>query len=344
MEIIRSSAHIASFAIERKRHEENLNASHGLLHSIKNAQSKYILDNYSKQLFDDLLDEILKLTESDFGFIGEIIKGSNGNPYLKTHTITNIAWNKVTRKLYEQNVAVGMEFHNLSSLFGTVITTGKPVISNDPSNDTRSGGIPKGHPPLKTFLGLPFYHSGKMTGMVGIANRPLGYNDDLVEYLQPLLMTCSNLLQAWRNDQRRRRAESALKERSFELVQKNIALKEILAQIEIEKNQFGKSVLTNVNKLLIPLLQKLGQKATRVEKKYLDLLEKNLKEITSKLGPHTSDPNFRLSHRESEVYNLVNGGLNTKEISSLLNLSDRTVETHRFNIRKKLKIGKANET
>jgi PAS domain S-box-containing protein len=337
-------AGISTDITERKEAERNLESSLGLLSSIKNAQSKYISDNYSKQLFDNLLDEILKLTESEFGFIGEIIKGTDGNLYLKTHTITNIAWNNITRKLHEKNVAVGMEFHNLNSLFGTVITTGKPVISNDPSNDPQSGGIPKGHPPLKSFLGLPFYHNSKMIGMVGMANRPLGYNDDLVEYLQPFLMTCSNLLQAWRNDQRRRKAESALKERSFELVQKNLALKEILTQIEIEKNQFGKLVLTNVNKLLIPLLHKLVKKATRVERKYLDLLEKNLKEITSKLGPHIADPNIRLSPRESEVYNMVNGGLNTKEISSLLNLSPRTVETHRFNIRKKLKFRIVNET
>ena len=106
----------------RKLTEEKLNSSLGLLRSIKNAQSKYIIDSYSKQLFDDLLDETLNLTQSEFGFIGEILKDQNGKPYLKTHTITNIAWNKETRELYDQNAATGMEFHNLATLFGAVIT------------------------------------------------------------------------------------------------------------------------------------------------------------------------------------------------------------------------------
>ena len=291
-------------------------------------------------MFDDLLGETLNLTQSEFGFIGEILKDHDGKLYLKTHTITNIAWNKETRELYDQNAATGMEFHNLATLFGAVITTGKPVISNDPSDDPRRGGIPKGHPPLKTFLGLPFYHSGKLIGMVGMANRQAGYNEELIEYLQPFLFTCSNLLQAWRNDQQRKKAESALKERTDELEHKNLALKEVLAQIENEKNKLIKAVSANVNKLLIPSLQKLSQKATGVEQKYLTLLQKNLKEITSGLGPHMSGTALSLSPRELEVCNMVNGGLNTKEIASILNLSIRTVETHRLNIRKRLKAGK----
>jgi DNA-binding CsgD family transcriptional regulator/GAF domain-containing protein len=320
--------------------EERLNSSLGLLRSIQNAQAKYIIESCSNQVFDDLLGEALNLTESQFGFIGEILNDQEGKPYLKTQSITNIAWNKKTRKLYEESASLGMEFHNLDSLFGEVITTGKPVISNDPLNDPRSRGFPKEHPPLKAFLGLPFDQGGKTIGMVGMANRPEGYNEKLIDYLQPFLFTCSNLLQAWRNDQQRKKVEWTLKEKTLELEQKNLALKEILAQIEIEKNQLIKTVSTNVNKLLIPSLQKLAQRATRVEQKYITLLKKNLKEITSGLGPHISDTHLNLSPRELEVFNMVSGGLNTKEISSLLNLSIRTVETHRFNIRKKLQVDK----
>jgi hypothetical protein len=311
------------------------------LHSIENAQSKFIIENYSSRAFDDLLSETLDLTKSQFGFIGEILNDPNGKPYLKIHTITNIAWNKSTRALFDQHASLGMEFHNLETLFGRVITTGKPVISNDPCNDSRSGGLPKGHPPLKSFLGLPFDQGGKMIGMAGMANRPEGYNEQLIDYLQPFLSTCSNLLQAWRNDQKRIQAETTLKEKTLELEQKNLALKEILAQIEIEKKQLIKTVSENVNKLLIPSLQKLSKKANRVEQKYISLVKMNLKEITSGIGTYLPDEQLNLSPREVEVFNMVNGGLNTKEISSLLNLSVRTVETHRFNIRKKLKIRRA---
>jgi GAF domain-containing protein len=76
------------------------------------------------------------------------------------------------------------------------------VLSNDPQNDPRSqsGGIPRGHPSLDCFLGVPFKVNGKMIGMVGIANRPGGYTYDLVEALQPFGDLCSSFIMSFRCD------------------------------------------------------------------------------------------------------------------------------------------------
>jgi DNA-binding CsgD family transcriptional regulator len=43
-----------------------------------------------------------------------------------------------------------------------------------------------------------------------------------------------------------------------------------------------------------------------------------------------------LTAREKEVCRMVHGGLSSKDISGLLNISPQTVEKHRKNIRKKL--------
>jgi HD-GYP domain-containing protein (c-di-GMP phosphodiesterase class II) len=104
-----------------------------------------------------------------------------------------------------------MEFHNLGTLFGKVITTRNPVISNDPSIDPRSSGTPKGHPPLKTFLGLPFYKGKAVKGVIGLANNPNGYDEDLIKYLQPILSFCSNILAAYETDEKRKAAEEDTK-------------------------------------------------------------------------------------------------------------------------------------
>ncbi len=140
-------------------------------------------------LFDGMLESLLELTESEYGFIGEINLAADGSPlmeesymkfrgrpYLKTHAITDISWNDETRAFYAENAPKGMEFHNLQTLFGAVIVTGEPVIANSPSNDPRRGGLPDGHPPLNAFLGVPFYKNGEMTGMIGVANREGGYD------------------------------------------------------------------------------------------------------------------------------------------------------------------------
>lgn len=195
---------------ERKRAEEALRRSHNLLAAISRAQSHFIIDTDPHVLFDNLLSDILSLTQSEYGFIGEVLNTAKGEPYLKTHTITNIAWNEETRALYEK-YAPNMEFYNMKTLFGAVITTGKPVIANNPSTDPRHGGLPKGHPPLNAFLCLPFYSGKRLVGMAGVANRPGGYDEGLVEYLQPLLTTCGNIIEAYRTDQLRKHAEEETK-------------------------------------------------------------------------------------------------------------------------------------
>ncbi len=91
------------------------------------------------------------------------------------------------------------------------MTTGKPVIVNDPAHDPRAGGLPPGHPPMHALLGLPFSHGGVMTGMVGIANRPGGYDETLVAYLQPLLGTCGQLVEGFCHRRFRNEAEQALR-------------------------------------------------------------------------------------------------------------------------------------
>jgi len=189
---------------------KSIEASQDLLQVLSHVQSQFILDVEPRVLFDRLLTDLLSLTESEYGFIGEVLWGDNGDPYLKTHAITNIAWNEKWMQFYQENAPKGMVFTNLKTLFGAVMTSGRPVISNDPANDARRGGLPEGHPALNAFLGLPIYRGDKLVGMIGIANRPNGYDDELVVYLEPFLATCASMIESVRTERLRKMAEEAL--------------------------------------------------------------------------------------------------------------------------------------
>ncbi|MEB3226983.1 MAG: PAS domain S-box protein [Synechocystis sp.] len=191
--------------------EVALQRSNALLETIRQAQSQFITAVDRQTIFDDLLSGLLALTESEYGFIGEVFYAEDGTaaiqegylkqrgqPYLQTHSITNIAWDEETQRLYEESLATGMRFDNLKTLFGAVIMTEKPVIANSPSTDPRRGGTPAGHPPLNAFLGLPFFGNNQLIGMIGIANRDGGYDQAIVDYLQPFLFTCINLIEGYR--------------------------------------------------------------------------------------------------------------------------------------------------
>ncbi|MCB2181020.1 MAG: response regulator [Desulfobulbaceae bacterium] len=201
------------YVAELKNTRDSLNKSKKLLLAINRAQSEFIADVSTRTLFDNLLNDLLLITASEYGFIGEVLYTDKGNPYLKTHAITNIAWNRETREFYEQNAPHGMEFSNLKTLFGRVLTTGKPVIANSPASDPRAGGIPDGHPPLKAFLGIPFSIGDTLIGLVGIANCPNGYDEEILEFLSPLLVTCARIFDSYRQEQKRLKTEEDLRKK-----------------------------------------------------------------------------------------------------------------------------------
>ena len=127
----------------------------------------------------------------------------------------------------------------------------------------------------------------------------------------------------------RKTAEEALK-------QKNVALKEILAQIEIEKRTIQDNVIANVDVLLLPTLKKMKMSGFKPE--LIDLLQRNLEELTFSFGRKISMETARLSAREIEICDLVRNGFTSKEIAGLLHLSSETVAKHRSRIRNKLGI------
>ncbi len=197
---------------ERKWTAMKLQQQHKILNAISHVQSQFIRDTDPRKVFDSLLTKILSLTKSEYGFIGEILYTESDQPYLKAYTLTNIAWNQETHDFYNKHASTGFEFTNLKTLFGAVITSGKPVIANQPESDPRRGGLPKAHPPLNAFLGIPFCLGEKITGMVGVANRPGGYDDDVIEFLRPVLDTCAHIIEALRSDNLRKQAEAALQD------------------------------------------------------------------------------------------------------------------------------------
>ena len=58
--------------------------------------------------------------------------------------MTNIAWNDETRAWYEKYKDEGLEFDNPDTLFGRTLTTGEPLLSNDPANDPAGARCPAG--------------------------------------------------------------------------------------------------------------------------------------------------------------------------------------------------------
>lgn len=173
-----------------------------LLHALSVINKAFIDPESDKRsLFRKLLNNVLEITDSEYGFLGEVLT-RDGQPYLKTYAITDISWDAETAALYQKHIDLGFEFTNLDTLFGHTLRTGETVIANNPATDNRSGGRPKGHPPLNYYLGIPIKDkSNKLSGMIGLANKPGGYSDEDVAFLSPMISLMSAFIAAIKADE-----------------------------------------------------------------------------------------------------------------------------------------------
>jgi len=133
-----------------------------------------------------------------------------------------------------------------------------------------------------------------------------------------------------------KKSNKQLEEKASELIEANAALKALLSQGSILKEEMEENVYANVQECILPLLYKLRFSLDDRQNGYADLLEKSLHELTSPFARRLSDQHHQLTAMEKQIATMVCAGNTSKEISSLLGLSLRTVETHRYHIRNKL--------
>jgi DNA-binding CsgD family transcriptional regulator len=125
--------------------------------------------------------------------------------------------------------------------------------------------------------------------------------------------------------------------KSVNLEEINSALKVLLSQLKQERLDSEAKVVSNVQELVLPYIEKLrGSRLDAQQKECLSVLEANLNNIIAPFMQNLSIASSNLTHTEMKVANLIKDGKTTKEIAVLLNLSPSTVDFHRNNIRSKL--------
>jgi len=131
--------------------------------------------------------------------------------------------------------------------------------------------------------------------------------------------------------------ESKVKERTASLEEANTALRVLLKRREEDLKEIEEKIQFNVKELVSPYIDLLKKtNLDETQKASLDMLKSNLDDIVSPFVRSLSTQYLKLTHTEVEVANLVKQGKTAKEIADLLNMSPRTIDTHRHHIRKKL--------
>ena len=157
--------------------------------------------------------------------------------------------------------------------------------------------------------------------------------DGKVEHMWGASLELSELFEA-QQALERSKAELTAQKRALE--EKNAALKELIAHIELDKKDLKDRIMANVEQVIIPSLDKI--RLNNGVEAYIEQHRKALENLTSSFGRKVADSRIKLTSREIEVCNMVKNGLTSKEIASLLKIAVHTVEKHRRMARNKLDI------
>ena len=124
---------------------------------------------------EHVLNAALRLTSSPLGFVGFIDSQSG---HLVAPTMTREIWEQC------QVPDKSFVFSHFKGLWGWVLEHKRPLLSNKPEDDPRSGGIPAGHMAIRRFLAVPVLDGEKLAGGIFLANKREEFTQDDLALLQ----------------------------------------------------------------------------------------------------------------------------------------------------------------
>jgi signal transduction histidine kinase len=178
------------------------------------------------QVLDRALGYCLELTQSAFGFIGLL----SGDEQMDVAAIKG--FEPSDPHFYENFRLIPVR----PSVFGVVITNRRSKISNDVLHDPDRVGQPRGHPPVRTFMGVPLQVGERVIGMIGVANKLSGYTTDEERLLSTFANQVAVAIENARlyEDQRRMIGELAELHRNLSHAEREKVLREERERIAAE--------------------------------------------------------------------------------------------------------------
>jgi DNA-binding CsgD family transcriptional regulator len=140
-------------------------------------------------------------------------------------------------------------------------------------------------------------------------------------------------------DELDRRVKEQTKEMGLKikiLEELNKGMEVLVKKKEKDKEEIENTILANVKMLIAPYFEKIKKtKLDDRQKVFIDIIESNINEIISPFSRKMSIKELNLTPMEIQIVNLIIQGAPSKKIGKIINISPRTVDTHRKNIRKK---------
>ena len=157
------------------------------------------------------------------------------------------------------------------------------------------------------------------------------------EKVAKIIITHENITPIMEMQEELEQKEGELRQEREKLEETNTALRVLLRQRDEDKLRLEETVYNNVDRLVLPYIEKLVQgRLSDKHRTLAEIADTNLRDIVSPFLRTLSSLGFMLTPQETEVANLVRSGRTSKEIAEIMNLSVSGVDFHRKSVRRKL--------
>jgi len=159
----------------------------------------------------------------------------------------------------------------------------------------------------------------------------------LDEEITRIIVTHENITRIMLMQEELKKKESELFQEREKLAETNTALRVLLRQRDEDRLRLEETVYNNVDRLVLPYIEKLLQgRLTEKHRTLAEIADNNLRDVISPFLRTLSSLGLLLTPQETEVANLVRNGRTSKEIADIMNLSVSGVDFHRKRLRQKL--------
>jgi len=184
---------------EQKLAEIATDRQNALLRGVNRIFEAVVTSAGDQEFGNACLNVAEEVTGSTLSFLGEI--GPDGG--LHDIAISNPTWKACPVNGKEGSDRFPKNFH-IRGIYSDVVGKGTVLLTNDPASHPRSVGLPPGHPPLYSLLGVPLKQGERTVGLIAVGNRDGGYGPEDQETLEVLARVISEALA-------RRHAEEAMR-------------------------------------------------------------------------------------------------------------------------------------
>ncbi len=136
----------------------------------------------------------------------------------------------------------------------------------------------------------------------------------------------------------RKKMEEEIRSKSQSLEETNAALRVLLKHREKDNAELEEKMVRNIRELILPYVEKLKETNSGRHVPFVEIIESNLNDILTPFLKNMAAKYANFTPKEIQIADLLKKGKSSKEIAQLLSLSIRTIDVHRYKIRRKLGI------